>query len=169
MNFIRSFHPQVQARLPETHRLLMAGGLALHEAVARVTLHGSRGLSGSPRTDSDIDLALVVDDARLQSAAAPEALLRDVLETTLAAWAGPVELDLAAIFDHKGCGLGCLATEPFDFAPCLATVGCLGVFKLQRGFTGMVDPARVDCRQMQPQLTIWERATDDATSSQTTC
>lgn len=147
--------PAPPALPPETHRLLMAGGLALHEAVVRVTLHGSRGLSGSPRPGSDIDLALVVDRTRVQLAADPEALLTDVLATTRANWSGTVELDLAAVFDRCGCGLGCLANVHFDFAACPATSGCLGVFKLQRGFSGMVDPAQVDCLKMQPSLTLW--------------
>lgn len=162
MNSIRRFSPQVQARLPETQRLLAEGGLVLHEAVARVTVHGSRGLAGSPRPDSDIDLGLVVDPAVFQSADDPNALLNGVLKTTLDAWRGTAELDLAAVFDRSECGLGCLKIEGFDFATCPATVGCLGVYKLQRGFAGIVDPAGIDCRQMQPCLTIWERNRDGA-------
>ena len=157
MNPIRKFHPRLETELSETHALLMAGGLAVHEAVARITLHGSRGLAGSPRPDSDIDLALVVTDSALRSAAGPEALLKDVLLTTLAAWSGPVELDLAAVYDRNGCGLGCLTNASFDFSCRPSATGCLGVYKLQRGFTGTVDPAMVDCRKMQPCLTIWER------------
>ena len=157
MNPIRPFHPQLMSRLPETYRLLMAGGLSVHEAVARVTLHGSRGLAGSPRPESDIDLGLIVDDQFLLSAPDPNALLNAVLAATRDSWRGSVELDWAAVFDRSGCGLGCLKIEGFDFAACPATTGCLGVYKLQRGFTGTVDPALVDCRKMQPCLTIWER------------
>ena len=157
MNPVRPFHPRFTARLPETHRLLMAGGLYVHEAVTRVTIHGSRGLAGSPRPDSDIDLGLVVDGRFLRSAADPEAMLDDVLGATRDSWRGSVELDLAAVFDRSGCGIGCLEIEGFDFAACPATTGCLGVYKLQRGFTGIVDPTLVDCRKMQPCLTIWER------------
>ncbi len=157
MNPIHSFQPQLMTRLPETHRLLLAGGLSVHEAVARVTLHGSRGLAGSPRPDSDIDLGLVVDDRFLCPAADAGALLDAVLAATRDSWRGSVELDLAAVFDRSGCGLNCLKIENFDFAACPATTGCLGVYKLQRGFTGTVDPVLVDCRKMQPCLTIWER------------
>lgn len=157
MNPIHSFQPQLITRLPETHRLLLAGGLSVHEAVARVTLHGSRGLAGSPRPDSDIDLGLVVDNRFLRAAADADALLDAVLAVTRDSWRGSVELDLAAVFNRSGCGLNCLKIENFDFAACPATTGCLGVYKLQRGFTGTVDPVLVDCRKMQPCLTIWER------------
>ena len=160
MNSILPFHPQLMVRLPETHRLLVAGGLSVHEAVAQVTLHGSRGLAGSPRPDSDIDLGLIVDDQFLRSAADPNALLNAVLSATRDSWRGSVELDLAAVFDRSGCGLGCLTDAAFDFANCPATTGCLGVYKLQRGFHGYVDPATVDCRKMRPCLTIWERNLD---------
>lgn len=165
MILVRSFHPQVRDRLPETLRLLAAGGLVLHDAVARVTVHGSRGLAGSPRPDSDVDLGLVVDTAAFQTADEPNALLNDVLTTTIDAWRGSAELDLAAVFDRRGCGLSCLAIEGFDFAACPATAGCLGVYKLQRGFSGIVDPAGIDCRKMQPCLTIWERNRAGASSA----
>ena len=117
MNPIFSFQPQLMTRLPETHRLLVAGGLSVHDAVARVTLHGSRGLAGAPRPDSDIDLGLVVDDGFLRSAADASALLDAVLAATRDSWRGSAELDLAAVFDRSGCGLGCLKCENFDFAP----------------------------------------------------
>ena len=160
MNPILPFHPQLMTRLPETHRLLVAGGMSVHDAVVRVTLHGSRGPAGAPRPDSDIDLGLVVDDRFLRSATDASALLSAVLAATRDSWRGSVELDLAAVFDRNGCGLGCLKIENFDFAACPSATGCLGVYKLQRGFTGTVDPVLVDCRKMQPCLTIWERKMD---------
>lgn len=169
MNPVRPFPPQSMSRLPETHRLLMAGGLFVHEAVARVTLHGSRGPAGSPRPDSDIDLGLVVDDRFLRAATDANALLDAVLAATRDSWRGSVELDLAAVFDRSGCGLKCLKIENFDFASCPSTTGCLGVYKLQRGFSGTVDPAMVDCRKMQPCLTIWERKMEAEPSHDSSC
>ena len=42
-----------QARLPDTYRLLASANLRLHPRVTQVTLHGSRGLKGGFRPDSD--------------------------------------------------------------------------------------------------------------------
>ena len=136
----------------------------VHDAVTRVTLQGSRGLAGAPRPDSDIDLGFVVDEHVLRSAADANALLDAVLTATLDSWRGSVELDLAAVFDLRECELGCLKFENFDIAAGPSATGCLGVYKLQRGFTGMVNPSMVDCRKMQPCLTIWKRNLETGTS-----
>lgn len=147
----------VLAACPSTHALLATGHLVVHDAVERVTLHGSRGPGGRPRPDSDIDLALGISDAELRRAPDAAALLRAVLSTTLDAWRGAVEVDLAAVFDREGCGLGCLIDPDFDFTTCPTTHGCLGVFKVQRGFDGYVAGEGVDCRRMQPSLVVWTR------------
>ena len=157
MQTLATFSPQAALEVPETRALLLQSHLAIHDAVRRITLHGSRGLGGHPRPDSDIDLALIVDLPPPGEPAAAGALLRAVLDTTLAAWTGRVELDLAAVFDRRRCGLRCLAGDGHDFADCEQTRDCLGVFKIQRGFNGFVDARDVDCRKMQPHLVIWER------------
>jgi hypothetical protein len=153
---IEAFHPHLRARCPATHAVLVEGRLVLHDAVERVTLHGSRGHGGRPRTDSDVDLALRVSDSALRSAPDPAALLRAVLTTTLERWCGALELDLAAVFDRGGCGLGCLTDPAFDVAGCTSN-GSLGVFKVQRGFDGFVEAAAVDCRRLQPIVLVWAR------------
>ncbi len=145
------------AKCPVTFDLLARGNLVVHDAVERVTLHGSRGVGGVPRRDSDVDLALGVSTTLLQDASDAAARLRAVLATTLDAWCGPVELDLAAVFDKNGCGLGCLIDPDFDVAACPTARGCLGVYKVQRGFDGFVDGDAVDCRRLQPSLVVWTR------------
>lgn len=143
--------PALTEELPATWALLRAGNLVVHDRVSMVSLHGSRGPRGGARPDSDLDLALVVRPPYPPDAKEFAALLREVINTTLRNWRGPVELDLAAVFDKTGCGLPCFEgpREP-------ATPNCLGVYKLQKGFDGFV--AETDCRAMHPLVVIWRRA-----------
>jgi hypothetical protein len=104
------FAPGLAQLLPESHALLQAAHLVVHPAVGRVVPTGSRGIHGAPRPDSDVDLSLVVAGAALPAdEPAREQLLRAVVETTLSAWRGPVECDLAAVYDQRGCGLTCFS------------------------------------------------------------
>lgn len=155
MNSIQDFSLRFQEALPETHALLMRSGLAVHESVSFVTLHGSRGLGGHPRDDSDIDLGLVVDAGEPSQPSGP--LLATLLQTTLGAWRGPVEADLAALFDRTGCGLRCLRTESYRPDLCQPALDCLGVYKLQKGFDGFVPGELLDRSRMYPLMVIWER------------
>jgi hypothetical protein len=162
MRTMITFNDRLAHELPRTHALLTDGHLVVHNAVKRVTLHGSRGLSGHPRPDSDIDLALVLDAQALAEPPNRNRLLREVLETTLNEWKRTTNLDIAAVFDRSGCGLKCLATERYGFEGCPKTKGCLGVYKIQRGFEGLVNPEEVDCSKMQPVLIIWEEEKQNA-------
>ena len=150
-------NPCLQSTLPETHALLLRGPLVIHDAIRSLTLHGSRGLGGHPRPDSDMDLALIVDEKRLGGDVEPESLLRDVLQTALTGWNGRVEVDLAAIYDREKCGLNCLSAVEHNFHGCARTTDCMGACKIQRGFNGYVDTRDLDCREMQPSMVIWER------------
>ncbi|MCZ7544042.1 MAG: nucleotidyltransferase domain-containing protein [Anaerolineae bacterium] len=150
-------------RAPATVALLCQANLSVHAGVARVLLVGSRGLAGGHRPDSDVDLSLIVDMALL-APRDPERVryLRAVLHTTQAHWRGPVEADLAAVFDINGCGLRCLddgAGYIPDQCP-RGGVDCFGVYKVQRGFDGYVTGPGLDVRRMYPYLTPWCR--DDA-------
>ena len=155
-------NPALAEQLPETHRLLVEGGLRVHDAVDRVTLHGSRGPQGGARPDSDLDLCLVVSGSALAAATSKGALLRAVLDTTLRNWPCHVELDLAAVFDKSGCGLRCLDQDEFSAALCPGTVDCMGLFKIGKGFDGFVAGPAVDCSKMYPLMTIWTRAASAA-------
>jgi hypothetical protein len=164
MEPLATFTPELQRRLPRTHALLRAARLTLHAAVERVVLSGSRGIGGRPRPDSDLDLSLVVArDALPVDEPGREQLLRAVLETTLSAWDGAVECDLAALYDERGCGLRCLAAQ-LDAPPgCPQGDGCrFGVYKLQKGFAGYVPWAMIELGRIYPLLEIWRRESSPA-------
>ena len=152
--------PGFATRLPDTHARLREGGLVLHPAVAKVVLHGSRGLAGSARPDSDVDLSLLVD-APPFARAALATLLAQVIGATFDAWRGRVDLDLVAVFDVRGCGLGCfdgVAWGEDEVCPFGSGRDCFGAYKVQRGFDGFVEDAGIEVRRMQPSVTVWRRA-----------
>jgi hypothetical protein len=145
--------------LPATHALLLASNLVVHPAVERVTLEGSRGLAGHPRPDSDVDLSLVVRSSLLPAEEpARETLLRAVLATTLDAWRGPIECDLAAIYDERGCGVPCFSGELYHVPECPAGGACqFGIYKTQRGIDGYVPWEIIRMDMIYPLLEIWRR------------
>ncbi len=149
---IQDFEGAFVDSLPETARLLRSATLTVHPSVAMITLHGSRGPAGGYRPDSDVDLCLIVEPGGLSQGPELAALLQGVLDTTLRHWTGPVEADLAAVFDDRGCGLGCFEGTT---ACTEGGVDCLGLYKVQRGFHGFVERAGVRVERMQPCLVIW--------------
>ncbi|HTX79089.1 MAG TPA: nucleotidyltransferase domain-containing protein [Longilinea sp.] len=161
MDAITSFDPQLEARLPAAHTLLMSANLALHPAVTRVILHGSRGLAGNFRPDSDIDLSLIIDGPVVTHPANQADLFQAVLEATLTHWHSSVEPDLAVVFDVRSCGLSCFDRERWDGQPCTyGSLDCFGLYKIQKGFNGLVTNTGVDVRRMYPCLKIWQRCID---------
>jgi hypothetical protein len=152
---------ELKETLPETYRLLKAAKLKFHPRVKKVTLHGSRGPAGGYRDNSDLDLCLVTDiDTRILPVSQCGAILRAVLETTLESATGPVELDLAAIFDNLGCGLRCLSVTNYDALKCPEDhEGCMGVYKIQKGYNGFVPPI-IQVKKMFPYLPVWQRKQD---------
>jgi predicted nucleotidyltransferase len=80
---ITAFERELTRLLPETERLLRAANLSVHPRVTQVTLHGSRGLRGGFRPDSDIDLSLLVRTGQMPIGPDLDRLLREVVETTL--------------------------------------------------------------------------------------
>ena len=153
---VHEFTRRLASELPDTWELCRTANLVVHERVARITLHGSRGPAGGYRPDSDIDLCLVVDVEEVDEASLGT-LLREVLDTTLRHWRGPVEPDLAAVFDKSGCGLVCFEGARFEDLSCQSADGCLGVFKIQKGFDGFVAGPAVQVPRMYPYTTIWRR------------
>lgn len=153
------FAPELARLLPETHALLRSAHLVAHPAVERVALTGSRGVGGMPRPDSDVDLSLVVARAVLPTdEPAREQLLSAVLETTLLAWRGPVECDLAAVYDERGCGLHCFSGQRDAPPACPQGDSCrFGIYKLQKGFAGYVPWAIIELPKVYPLLEIWRR------------
>lgn len=153
---ILNFEPWFVALLPKTHALIMSSNLTVHQSVSRVMLHGSRGLGGTSRPDSDIDLSLIVEIPRSLDIARE---LQEALGTTLNHWQGPVELDLAVVFDIKNCGLKCFAHTMWNEQICrIGGTDCFGLYKTQKGFHGLVTNANIQVRLMYPCLKIWQRS-----------
>lgn len=151
------YHP-LAFLLPVTCALLRSSNLVVHPTVSRIILHGSRGLAGGYRPDSDIDLSLIVENPPGLAPSGDEMLLHDVLETTLRHWQSPIELDLAAIFDMRACDLKCFDQTRWDEKLCAkGGVDCFGLYKTQKGFNGMVTNAGVQVKMMYPCLKIWQR------------
>lgn len=156
MIVVSELESQFAALLPDTHALLRDAHLTVHAGVSRITLHGSRGLQGGYRPDSDVDMCLLVNAGALTDESALDRFLREVLETTLTHWRGSVEPDLAAIYDTMGCGLRCFEKTRFDESACeRGGVDCFGLFKIQKGANGFVAGAGVQVKRMYPCLTIW--------------
>lgn len=130
----------------------------MHPAVSRIVLHGSRGLAGGARPDSDIDLSLIVDLLAGLGAIELEQFLRAVLDTTLDAWHSHIEPDLAAIFETRACGLHCFTRTTWRDGFCsIGGRDCFGLYKTQKGFTGLVVNAGIEVRRIVPCLEIWQR------------
>lgn len=154
--FINRYEPCLKSAAPETSQILEASNLYVHPAVTHIVLEGSRGPVGGFRPDSDIDLALVVNTTDLEPAGIGS-LLREVLVDTLERSSCPVELDIAAVYDARRCGLVCLNASGYEDVECrLEQTGCLGVYKIQKGFDGFVPPI-VEIKKIFPFLTIWKR------------
>ena len=150
---ITRFCPIFAKQLPDTNTLLVEACLWVHDAVEKITLHGSRGPQGGARPDSDMDLCLVVNSHTLDAAKDRDALLREALNTTLNGWRSEVKLDAAAVFDKSPCGLKCLNLNEHDPNLCPETIGCMGIFKIP---DGDVSGSAVDCSKMYPLITIWQ-------------
>jgi ATP-dependent protease ClpP protease subunit len=85
MNATLNFAPQFAQLLPATHALLQAANLLIHPAVSRIILHGSRGLAGGGRSDSDIDLSLIIENSAQTNQTKLEHWRYSILETTFTA------------------------------------------------------------------------------------
>lgn len=153
MIHVRKFEEPLCTLLPATCALLKSANFIVHEKVSRVTLHGSRGLAGGFRLDSDIDLSLIVE---MDAPADLEPLLCDVLHTTAGNWQSPIEADLAVIFDLQRCGLTCFERSVLDRRLCAqGGVDCFGLYKNIAGRPGFITSAGVEVKQMYPCLTIY--------------
>jgi hypothetical protein len=159
---ITRFSPVFAAALPHTHVLLRAANLTLHPAVYAVVLHGSRGLAGGFRRNSDIDLSLLVEPPAVLEGAALDAWLDAVLQVTASNWHGLVQADLALVFDRRRCGLGCFDQITWKEGFCgIGGSDCFGLYKVQKGFHGLVENSGVRVELMMPCLKIWKRTADE--------
>lgn len=152
------FSPTLAQRLPATFALLQSANLVVHPNVARIVLHGSRGLAGGARLNSDIDLSLLVDLPAQTDMAKLEPFLCTVLEVTLNAWQSDIELDLAVIFETRACALQCFTQTNWQEGFCsIGGLDCFGLYKVQKGFNGLVTHTGIQVKRMYPCLEIWRR------------
>jgi len=153
---INQFESHFIAQLPETYQLLRHANLVVHPAVAHVVLYGSRGLAGRARPDSDVNLFLVLHPTQVPSSPAREHFLRMLLGLTLGHWQASVNLDAAAVFDLRGCGLRCFDRTRYDARPCRwgNGVDCFGIYKIRPGYSGYVRTG-LQVRRMYPCIRIW--------------
>jgi len=157
---VTEFESEFVTLLPETYNLLRAANLIVHRSVQGIILHGSRGLAGGYRPDSDVDLSLIVSTNQLQNGLELDGFLRKVIETTLDYWQSTIEADLAAIFDIKNCDLKCFDKTTFNEKACkIGGVDCFGIYKIQKGFDRFVVGAGIQVKLMYPCLTIWRNNT----------
>lgn len=156
---ITQFAPTFIAQCSETHQILQSGHLVFHPAVTQVTLHGSRGLVGKFRPDSDIDLSLLISSTEPPDINHEfERLCIEVLQVTLTHWKSEIELDLAVIFPLHACNFSCFQVNNYDPALCLlGSVDCFGIYKIQKGFSGFVLNAGIQVEKMYPLITIWKK------------
>lgn len=152
------FSTTLSQKLPATHALLQTANLIVHPNVARIVLHGSRGLAGGTRPDSEIDLSLIVDLPPESGATELEPLLHSVFETTFQAWQAEIEPDLAVIFETRACALHCFTHTIWREDLCtIGGLDCFGLYKVQKGFSGLVTNAGIQVERMYPCLEVWRR------------
>jgi hypothetical protein len=153
---VLEFESRFVSLLPETHALLTFSNLTVHPAVSRIILHGSRGPARKSRPDSDIDLSLIVEPEPTQEDR--ESFLEQIFNVTKLAWRGPVELDLAVVFNIQRCELNCFDQIVWTEQICkLGGVDCFGLYKIGKGFNGLVRDAGIQVKLMYPCIKIWQR------------
>ncbi len=144
--------------LPQTYAILKAANFVVHPAVSHIILHGSRGLAGKPRINSDLDLSLIVDIPQQKTKLEIESFLYSVYDITQSVWQSTIELDLAIVFDIRNCGLKCFSSTSWNEHLCtIGGIDCFGLFKVQKGYNGIVTNAGIQVKQMYPCLQIWCR------------
>ncbi len=158
MTRISGFSPLLHEKLPVTYKILVESNLTVHPYVYQIILSGSRGLSGFPRKDSDIDLTLLVQTSMLEKDSNKEEALEQVLRTTIDNWRSSTKIDTAAVFDVRGCRLSCFSCKTRTTYNCLiGGVDCFGIYKIQKGFKGYVTGLGIEMEKVFPVLTIWKR------------
>jgi len=155
---ISTFNPSLKTLLPETHALLTNSNLTIHPQVSRIILHGSRGPANTYQPNSDMDLSLIVKPSPKIPQEQCEDLFHDAFHATKNNWQGTVDLDLAVVFDIRHCGLKCFEHTTWDDGICQPDCGvdCFGLYKIGKGFNGLVTNAGIQVKLMYPCLKIWQ-------------
>lgn len=152
MKQLVEFENLSENNLDQTEAILKDGTLVIHDCITQIVLMGSRGLKGGFRPNSDIDLGLVMDN-RFQPG---EELCREAAELTLSHWKSEIELDIALVFDKMNCGLMCYRRQSYDPTLCSHQIDCIGLYKIQKGFSGFVPEIGLNVKTIYPILTIWQ-------------
>ena len=153
MRHIKNFINLSENGLLETEIILKESNLVVNDSISKIVLMGSRGVLGGSRPDSDIDLGFILNPELKPS----EGICRNANELSLSRWTGDIELDTAIVFDKMGCGLPCFEKQKFDSKICNNDKDCVGLFKIQKGFTGFVPEIGIETKNIFPILTIWDR------------
>jgi len=155
---IVAFEPQLAALLPVTYNLLVSSNLTVHPSVKRIILQGSRGPANKFRPESDIDLSMIVEPEAGKGQLELEDLLHYVFDVTKIHWQGNVDVDLAVAFDVSNCSLNCFEHTIWDEDICQqGGTDCFGLYKIGKGFNGMVTNAGIQVKLMYPCLKIWQK------------
>jgi hypothetical protein len=152
MNHIKEFKNLKKNNLLETEILLKENNLVVHNAISKIILMGSRGLQGGYQPDSDVDLGLILHKGYEPN----EQLCNEALELTLSYWIGDIELDTAIVFDKLNCGLLCYQRQDYSSEICSHGKDCIGLYKIQKGFSGFVPEIGLEVKYIFPMLIIWE-------------
>jgi hypothetical protein len=152
MIHIQEFKNLSTNNLTETEKILKESNFVVDDSISKIALIGSRGLLGGFRPDSDIDLGLILHPDFEPN----ESTCRKANELTLSKWEGDIELDTAIVFDKMGCGLPCYDKREFEPGLCNHGKDCIGLFKIQKGFSGFVAEIGLEVENIYPVLIIWD-------------
>ena len=155
---ITEFEPDFAMAFPDLCEALKNGPLVVHDAVSRVTLHGSRGPAGGFQDNSDIDLCLIVDGEQYSYLSQDEELLKDIIYTTLAEWRGSLKLDLRVDFDLRKCGLKCFDESHYKAGICAGGgLDCFGIYEFEDGQPVYVINSSMNVKSIYPCVLIWRK------------
>jgi len=155
---VTEFEPDFSNAFPALCEILKNGPLVIHDAVSRVTLHGSRVPAGGAQSDSDIDLCLIIDSEQYPYIRQEEELLKDIIYTTLAEWRGSLKLDLRVNFDLRKCGLKCFDESEYKTGICTGGgLDCFGIYEIEDGQPVFVFNSSMNVKSIYPCALVWKK------------
>lgn len=155
---VNNFEPIFISTLPDTFLILQSAHFVVHPSVGKIVLHGSRGLAGNYKSESDIDLSLIVEFDANDPWIERESDLEEIFATTFDHWRSLIEVDIALIFELHPCGLTCFSNSYWEKKnSCETITDCFGLYKNQKGFHGIITNAGIRVDRMYPCLKIWQK------------
>ena len=156
MNISENLPHKLIKDLPETYKILKSGNLVVDEKIKAVFLSGSRGPANSFKTNSDIDITMILDNELINNPENCEEKLKQIIRYTIDNWIHEIELDTVLIYDNNHCDLKCFLENDISTCKCEKT-DCFGLYKIQKGFKGFVPKMGIDSREVFPIVMIWKR------------